>query len=103
VSRYKQTCTCKRCGHSAWRELIVDAPFEPVPDPTELGRRARCTKCGAKDCDVAQEMLTPKWADAFRPGGHTPMLIGFAESAARDASIAAATAELQKRKNTPPG
>lgn len=87
-TRWKQTFTCPKCKHSAWREVPHEV-FAPEPDPVALGKGGRCTKCGHVGATVTVEGMKPKWADSFSAGGMTMKWIDFAESAARDAYIEA--------------
>jgi len=86
MSRWKQTFTCKHCGHSAWREVETEDFVEPDPDTAQLERRGfKCGACKSRTYTVTQEKLLPKHFDAMRPGGLRIGLVGFSESAAEDA------------------
>ena len=76
MARWKQTVTCRACGHSAWRELEHDL-FAGEPP---VNGRFICSRCGARDFTVAHERMLPRWSDAFRPGGMRFGAITFAES-----------------------
>ena len=97
MPRWKQTCTCPICGYSAWREVETDT-YDPEPDIAALAARARCTQCGHRPCTATQEQRPPRHFDQMLPGGLRWGLVGFHESAARDAEIAAA---IERRAAAP--
>lgn len=87
--RWKQTLTCRDCGRSRWREIETLFLVEPEPDAAELATRGfKCSACGSRKYDFAQEKLNARCHDAMKPGGLRYGLVDFEDSPLRDAQIA---------------
>ena len=73
VPQFRQRWTCRRCGHF-YETWVSRGKYESNAHVGRQERAAKCSKCGAKDCEIQETLksvigtwLDPDFAGKPRP------------------------------------
>lgn len=64
VPQFRQRWTCRQCGHR-YETWVSRGKYESNRHVGRLERAARCTVCGAKDCEIQETLksVIGTWLD----------------------------------------